>query len=567
MRIGTRGSALALWQAEAVAASLRERYPTVAIDLEIIKPEGDIDKQSSLLRIGGRGVFASALQEAVLHQQVDMAVHCSKDVPTISPQGLVLASYPQREDARDAVVSRHGVGLSDLPANPIIGTSSRRRAVQVLAIRPDATIAELRGNIDTRLRKAASDEYDAVILAAAGLTRMGWNDRITEYLSYDAFVPAPGQGALVIETRRDSVAIRNMAESLNDPAMAYAVQVERAFLRAMGGGCTTPVGAHAVIDGDQVHLWAMLASDDGERLVRTQESLSTSTAIDDAERIGRRMLAETSQRWPGVDLAGESPLSGKTILVTGTGDFVARTGAAFTAAGATVEDAPTVEILPTATPGVLQAALKDAAAGAFDWVVVTSTNTVSALAAYGADALAENTRFAVVGDATATALRNLGLTVELVPEDQTGPGLARSLTEVVPPGARVLCLLGSRAGDTITSPLRRNDVNVVRVESYRSITRLGRASEVRSVVRGGRLDGAVFASPSSVQVLTSELGVDIAALSGACLVAIGETTAAAMREAGLPVHATASHPSPEGVLAVTGEYFSGVIGTTGEPAS
>lgn len=560
--IGTRGSALALWQAETVQACLAGRYSGRQFDLHVIKPEGDIDKQSSLLKIGGRGVFASALQEALLDGAVDLAVHSTKDLPTISPVGLGVAAYPQREDARDVVVSRHGTGLKGLPPNAVIGTSSRRRAVQVLALRPDAVIADLRGNIDTRLRKAESEDYDAVILAAAGLTRMGWAGRVTEFLSLDQFVPAPGQGALAVETRVAPDPGWSAAVALNDPAIALAVELERSFLRAMGGGCTTPVGAHAIVDGEHVQFWAMMASDDGERMTRTQVTIPIATARDDVLDLSRRMMRELSPAWTGANLPAtgsesSGPLAGKQVVVTGTVDFVDRAVAAFWARGALANPASTLEIRPTATPGVLGAALKDAAAGGFDWLVVTSTKTVDVLDAFGGERFAGKAKVAVVGKATAAAMEKIGIPVDLVAGEQTGPGLARELVETVPAGARVLCLLGSRAGDTITSPLRRADVNVVRVESYRSIATPGNGDAVRALVRGGRVDAMVFASPSSVRVMTGALGADLAALSGACLVAIGSTTAAAMEEFGLPVHVRAGEPSPEGVVAACETYLAG----------
>jgi hydroxymethylbilane synthase len=507
-------------------------------------------------------VFASALQEALLDRTVDLAVHCTKDLPTISPVGIGIAAYTQREDARDVVVSRHGTGLEGLPANPVIGTSSRRRAVQVLALRPDAVITELRGNIDTRLRKAESGDYDAIILAAAGLTRMGWADRVTAYLSFDQFVPAPGQGALAVETRIAPDPVWELTSVLNDPAVGLASELERSYLRAMGGGCTTPVGAHAVIDGEQVQFWAMMASDDGLRLARQQVTIPLATARDEVPCLSRRMMRDLTPVWVGAGLPpskaeGVGALHDKLVVVTGTGDFVERTSGAFAARGADVLPASTVQIHPSSTPGVLGAALRDAAAGGFDWLVVTSTKTVDLLDAFGGEHFVGKAKIAVVGQATAAAMQAIGIPVDLVPAEQTGPGLAQELVEAVPAGSKVLCLLGSRAGDTITSPLRRADVHVVRVESYRSVATLGNGSDVRAQVRGGRVDVLVFASPSSAQVMAGSLGADLAALSGACLVAIGSTTAAAMKDLGLPVHVVAKEPSPEGVVAACETYFAG----------
>src|SRR5690606_7195967 len=187
--VGTRGSELALHQARHVAGLLTAAHPGLDVAIEVISSEGDVDKESPLTKIGGRGVFTSSLQRALGSGRIDAAVHSSKDVPSLSAAGLALAAFPQREDPRDVVVSRHGGGLAELPPDPIVGTSSRRRAAQVLALRPDARITDLRGNVDTRLKKASTDQYDAIILAAAGLSRMGWLDRATEVLPVEHFTP------------------------------------------------------------------------------------------------------------------------------------------------------------------------------------------------------------------------------------------------------------------------------------------------------------------------------------------------------------------------------------------
>ena len=400
--IGTRGSALALWQARAVRDLIAERFPGLEITLNVIKPEGDLDKESSLLKIGGRGVFASALQEALLAGTCDIAVHSTKDVPTIEPGGLAIAAFPAREDAHDAVVSRHGVGLADLPPHPVIGTSSRRRAVQVLKLRPDATVIDLRGNIDTRLRKAESDAYDAVILAAAGLTRMGWQDRITEYLLLDHFVPSPGQGALAIESRVAPDAAHALVAALDDHAVAVAVRLERAFLQAMGGGCTTPIGAHAEVSDETVRFWAMVATDDGARVTHTYHEFPVAAAADDVPDLAVRMMTDLARG--GSSAPKTQPLAGRRVLLTGTPDFMARLTPAFVAEGAPVLAWPTLEVGPTTQPTKLAEALERVSQGDFDWLVVTSQQAVPALEAFGAGKLDGKARIAAVGQATAAAL-------------------------------------------------------------------------------------------------------------------------------------------------------------------
>jgi hydroxymethylbilane synthase len=560
--IGTRGSALAMWQANVVRNALAARFPQTSIDLHVIRPEGDVDKTSSLLKIGGRGVFASALQQALLDGEIDIAVHSTKDVPTIEPAGLVIAAFPEREDARDAVVSRHGVGLAGLPPSPVIGTSSRRRAVQVQAIRPDATVIDLRGNIDTRLRKAASPDYDAIILAAAGLTRMGWQNRISEYLAFDRFVPSPGQGALAIETRADPDPACALSRDLDDPNVSFAVRLEREFLRAMGGGCTTPIGAHAVVEGSSVTLWAMMAAEDGSSMRQETLKLERATALDDVVDVASDLMKAIGQdrdrsglRRTGTQ-GSRPPLAGKTVLVTGTSRFAAALEAAYVPAGAHVLVAPTLDIQPSSTPEALHAALVRAASGEFEWLVVTSGQTVPALAAFGAGSLSGQVRIASVGTSTTRALDAAGLTVSLTPADQTGPGLVEAFADAGISSGSVLCLLGSTASTIVPDGLAAAGMAVTRVESYRSIPVGSIPDEVRAAVHAGRVDLVVFASPLTVNTLSARLGADLAALSGACLVAMGATTRHAMEQANLPVHVVAETPTPDGIVDASRTYFA-----------
>ncbi|MBA2468381.1 MAG: hydroxymethylbilane synthase [Chloroflexia bacterium] len=564
LTIGTRGSALALWQANAVRHALAARFPELTVDLQVIRPEGDIDKTSSLLKIGGRGVFASALQQALIDGEIDLAVHSTKDVPTIEPAGLTIAAVPEREDARDAVVSRHGVGLAALPGSPVIGTSSRRREVQVQAIRPDATVIDLRGNIDTRLRKAESIEYDAVILAAAGLARMGWRDRIVEYLSFDRFVPSPGQGALAIETRADPDPAWAIARALESPDVSLAVLLEREFLRAMGGGCTTPIGAHVVIAGKAVTLWAMMAADDGSSMRQQTFTLDRRTAMRDVPRLASRMMKDLGTKR---DVAGRvvsvpsgvAPLQDKHVLATGTRRLVRALDGAFRAQGAHVIPAPTLEIAPSSTPEALSAALDEAAEGRFDWLVLTSRQSVPPLTAFDPARI----KIAVVGHSTAKAVRGAGFQVDMIPNVQTGEGLVAALRDKGTAGTRVLCLLGGTASDTVPAGLEAAGFAVSRVESYRANPTEHIPDDVRAAVRSGRIDIVVFASPLSVKVLSAQLGADLAALSGACLVAIGPTTHQAMTKANLPVHVVADEPTPDGIVAACRTYFAERSGIEG----
>jgi len=289
--IGTRRSKLALWQAEWVHARLRELEPELAVSLKRIKTTGDKILDTPLASIGGKGLFVKEIEEALLRGEIDLAVHSMKDVPTRLPAGLEILAIPEREDPRDVLITRNKVSLARLVPGSRIGTSSLRRQAQLLHYRPDLSIQILRGNLDTRLRKLEAGEYDGIILAAAGIKRLGWSDRVTEYLSPDVCLPAIGQGALALEGRTDDGFVREVVARLDHHPTRIAVTAERAFLERLEGGCQVPIAAHAAITNGTLTLSALIAGVDGRRLVRD----SLQGPMRDAHRLGvelaERLLA------------------------------------------------------------------------------------------------------------------------------------------------------------------------------------------------------------------------------------------------------------------------------------
>jgi hydroxymethylbilane synthase len=283
--IGSRGSKLALWQANWV----RERLEALGSPcrLEIIKTTGDKIADVPLAKVGTKGLFTKEIEEALLAGRIDLAVHSLKDLPTELPAGLRLAAIPPREDARDALVGRR---LEELAAGAKVGTSSLRRVAQLRAARPDLIIEPVRGNLDTRLRKLGGGQYDALVLAAAGLKRLGWEDRIAEYLPESVMCPAVGQGALAIETREEGEAAQ-VCGQLDDACTRAAVEAERAVLRALGGGCQVPIGAHARLTGGQLRLLGVVVTPDGARIVRRESSGPVSDAVSLGTELGNELLA------------------------------------------------------------------------------------------------------------------------------------------------------------------------------------------------------------------------------------------------------------------------------------
>ncbi len=267
--IGTRGSQLALWQAEYIKKRLNVRFPDLEISLQIIKTTGDKIREASLVGLG-KGVFTKEIEHALLAGTIDLAVHSMKDLPTELPDGLCIAAIPAREDPRDVLITRTGLPLDGLRQGAKIGTSSPRRRAQLVYLRPDLAVADIRGNLDTRLRKLYETDLDGIILAAAGLKRLIGEEKITEYFSIDRMVPAVGQGALGIEIREDALELKELLSAINDHDSETEVIAERAVLRGLGGGCQVPIGANARLNDRALSLIGIVSSPDGGRRVLAQ---------------------------------------------------------------------------------------------------------------------------------------------------------------------------------------------------------------------------------------------------------------------------------------------------------
>ncbi len=266
--IGTRGSQLALWQAEWVKARLQEVAPSVTIRLQKIQTSGDKILDAPLANIGGKGLFVKEIEEALFRGEIDLAVHSMKDVPSVLPEGLAIVCVVAREDARDVLVTRDRLAFRDLPAGATVGTSSLRRRAQLLARRSDLSIVMLRGNVDTRVRKLQEGAYTAIVLAAAGLIRLGKAHCVTEYLPLPVSLPAIGQGVLGMESRENDAFVRDLLAPLHDLSTAIAVSAERAFLKRLEGGCQVPIAGHAVVENQTVKLEGLVASLDGRCVIR-----------------------------------------------------------------------------------------------------------------------------------------------------------------------------------------------------------------------------------------------------------------------------------------------------------
>jgi hydroxymethylbilane synthase len=294
--LGTRGSKLAVHQSEWVQARLKELAPHVTVTLRRIQTSGDKILDVPLAKVGGKGLFVKEIEEALLSGEIDLAVHSMKDVPTELPDGLELLCVPFREDPRDALISRDGRLFKDLPRGAKIGTSSLRRQSQLLQARPDLSIGMLRGNLDTRLKKLREGQFDAIVLAAAGLRRLGWEREITEYLAPEVSLPAIGQGALGIEGRGDDAFVRSLLSRLEHAPTRTVVLAERALLHRLQGGCQVPIAAYATLNGSDVTLEGLVASVDGKEVIRDRVTGTVADPESMGIQLAERLLARGGDR-------------------------------------------------------------------------------------------------------------------------------------------------------------------------------------------------------------------------------------------------------------------------------
>jgi len=555
LRIGTRSSALAIGQAELVRALLESRWPHLTVELVPLSTRGDKEQDKPLPALGGKGLFTAELEAALRSGEIDLAVHSLKDLPTGSPPDLTLAAIPSREDPHDVLISRHGLPLEHLPPHPVVGTSSNRRAAQVRLLRPDARILPLRGNVDTRVRKALDPDgpYDAVVLALAGLIRLGLHAYATQILPLDLMLPAPGQGALGIQCRDKDERVMSYLRPLDDESTRVAVTAERAFLEGLGGGCALPVAALASVEAEIVYMRGLYVGEEGMP-IRVEGKRSMSDARQLGLTLAARVLAQSQemkrQQFSGLPF-GETSKGGKgspppeqtRVLVTRAPDQAAELSDRLRAMGMEPVLYPTIRIAPPEDPRELDAALDMLYARGYDWLVLTSVNGVrfvwERLHALALGPFPAGVKVAVIGPATAEALRKQGVEPDLVPETYVAEGLAEAMGVVR--GRHILLARADRARPTLRDMLRRRGAYVDEVVAYRTLVAPPQTSPPE-------VDVVTFTSPSTVRGFAEALqGSPLP--SNVKVVCIGPVTAQAAREAGFPVHAVATTYTIPGLVA------------------
>ena len=543
IRIGSRGSSLAIAQAELVRDALASRgRPATIVVIETAGDRRDPDTA------WGEGAFVAAIEQALLDDRVDVAVHSAKDVPTDEDPRLASAAYLPRADARDALVVRHGErarGIADLPIGSRVGTDSPRRTGFLRHQRPDLVIHPLHGNVDTRLRRLDAGETDALILACAGLDRLGRSDRITERLDPSVVPPAPGQGAIAVQVRSSDAKTTGIVASIDHRATRVAVEAERAFLRATGGGCRAPTGAFATVTRDGIELLGGHARPDGSDVVFGRRR----GGADEAASLGRALAL-------GLGLIGgsdpdEAPaLAGRPrVIVTRPARQSLELLAALRAVGVEPLLVPAIDVELSAPNDDIDAVARQLQS--YAWVVVTSANGAHALlqAAERVVTALETSRFAAIGSATQGVLEREGIEVEFVPTEPNAAVLARELPVV--PTDRVAVIRGDLAGDALAVRLRERGAEVDDVVAYRTVEAPERSGRLlRLATDAGRIDAVVLTSGSTARGFATLMQRESRHLTETPAICIGEETARVAAACGFHVLAIAGSPDPH-TLAMT----------------
>jgi hydroxymethylbilane synthase len=296
LKIGSRGSRLALWQAEFIKRKIQAKFPDIKIEISIIRTTGDKLSDAALSKIGGKGVFVKEIEEALLRGEIDMAVHSMKDLPTVLPRGLKIGAVTEREDPRDALLSREGIKFYDLSKGARLGTGSLRRQAQLLGLRPDIEVLPIRGNVDTRVRKLKNSGLDGVVLAVSGLKRMGLENEITEIFSLESLVPSPGQGIIAVESREGDEWLEEIVAEINHEETEIVALAERAFLERLSGSCRVPVGCYAEVIADRIRIAGLIAFPDGIGMIRLESEGSSENPVSLGKDLAERVLESGGKR-------------------------------------------------------------------------------------------------------------------------------------------------------------------------------------------------------------------------------------------------------------------------------
>ncbi len=563
LNIGTRTSRLALWQTNHVEKLLEKAWPRLECHQIAFVTKGDKSLDRPLQLIGGKGLFTAELEAALRDGQIDIAVHSLKDLPVEDAAGLTLGAITSRADVRDGLVARNGWTLETLPHGARVGTSSIRRQAQLLAVRPDLNVKPIRGNVDTRIRKVEAGEYDAAVLAAAGLKRLEMTELVTEWFDLDHMLPAPGQGALAVQCRAGDSQTLALLEVIDEPDVRLSVNAERAFLHALGGGCSAPVAAHAVIDEKAIHLEALVARDDGKKVIRVCGSGLDAWAL--GTQLAHEAIKQGAEEIVGHAAAGHvsRPLHGKRIVNTRAHCQAASLTRRLADLGAQPIEVPMIRVEPVPESESVDQAVYSL--HLYDWVLFTSVNGVETfwqrLDRYKLPAndksgsgshfslLERMPKIAAIGPVTANALLERGVQPAFTPDTFVGEAVAGGLGDVQ--GKRVLLLRAEKARDVLPKMLEAKGAIVDDVAVYRTLPAEPDPA-ARAQLEAG-VDVVTFTSSSTVMNWMAAVGELHPAPLIAC---IGPVTAETAENLGLVPDIVAEEFTTDGLIDALVAYYS-----------
>jgi len=555
VRIGTRGSKLALYQANRVKEELEIYFPEIVFEITIIKTKGDKILDVPLSKIGDKGLFTKELEVAMFDDEIDMAVHSLKDLPTTFPDGVKLGAVLKRGDVRDAVISSNNRKLSDLTPHDIIATSSLRRKAQLLRINKNFKIIEIRGNVNTRIRKMQEGYCDVMVMAAAGLQRLGMDEFITDLIDPNIIIPACGQGAIAIEIKDNNPFIENILSKVNDEETMITTAAERAFLKNLEGGCQIPVGSYSYIKDKIFHFTGFISSIGGSKYLNESAIVPVDQAIETATSIAKKLfdtggkdILEAIRRYNIPDVNEKSSIKDKVIISTRAVEPGDALPDILSSHGARLISLPVIEIIPSPLSEADKELLNTI--DTLDWIFFTSKNGVAnffkhLLDIKGSTELPSSVKKAVIGGKTALELDYYGYAPDFISSGNTSEDFLKQFyNDCRPQNKNILLSLGNLADDALMNSLSKEN-NVKRINVYQTIKPKTADLSILDLIRQNKYDLIVFTSPSTFYNFCSFYDPsDIKLLK---IASIGATTTTAIENAGVKPLLTARQSNVEGL--------------------
>ena len=563
IRIGTRGSKLALYQAYRVKEELEKHFKDITFEIAIIKTKGDIILDVPLSKIGDKGLFTKELETALFNNEIDLAVHSLKDLPTVFPSGAKLGAVLKRGEIRDALISSDNRKISDLTPEDVIATSSLRRKAQLLRINKDFKIVEIRGNVNTRIRKMQEGYCDVMVMAAAGLQRLEMSEYISEFIDPEMMIPACSQGAMAIEIRDNDPVIEDILSKINDQETWISTEAERAFLRSLEGGCQIPVGSYSRIDGDKFYITGFISSIDGSDYYKESASGDLKNAVQIATDLakslynkGGKEILEIIRNINLAETTNDLPLKNKIVISTRAIESGDTLPGLLQAQGAKVLSLPMIEVKQSEVNDSGKDILKNI--NSFDWVFFTSRNGVVNFFKHlidinGNTELSKSLKIAAIGNKTALELEYYGFSANFISDGNTSEEFLEQFYKIEnPANLKVLLALGNLANDVLLNRLSKEN-KVTRINVYDTLKPEQVDNTILNAIKNDLYDLIIFTSPSTFQNFCSFVDNNI--LKKLKIASIGSTTSKSIADVGLEPMITAAKSNAEGLCEAIVEFY------------